>query len=197
MKWLREIIIGQVEVPKEQSLEDIVKRAYAKDTIDYCEMYGRWDIYKKYANDTETLVKIRSILSYFEWNCKISLGHLEYYMVNYGLYDWVGFLIAEKHEVIFDLFSTAHNLEQIAPFVDGDKVTHDKATLRILRMWEFLGEQYRCIKSGETKRLCPLISGLDELGLAKSRLTSENSAMKVSSFKTDEEFFVYLIDKSK
>lgn len=89
----------------------------------------------------------------------------------------------------------ALELKLIAMLGDGDEIKQAKALIRQLRMVDFLSTQYKHFKYGTTEALTPLIKDLNDLKLAEYALSQEKSALKIISFKTDDEFLAYLIKR--
>lgn len=81
--------------------------------------------------------------------------------------------------------------------VDGDEATKSRAIVRQLSVYHILSCQYDAFYFGEAvSRRWPLIEDLDDLQSLSDNLAQENSAIKITSFKTDEEFCLYLLRKN-
>lgn len=194
------------KVVKEPSLQDLINQSYIQDVIDCCEMEGRPELVKRYSSNPEAMIKLRSILSFVDWNphC-FSFEEFDYYLANYDLYDWVGFCIMEDRSKTFsdsrrkEFFSLdlkmALNTGSISTLIDGDETTQSRAIVRQLSLFHILGMQYGFFVHGYGSQLCPLIPDLETLEKAQRGLAQENSAIKITSFKTDEEFCRYLLQK--
>lgn len=107
--------------------------------------------------------------------------YLEKLMGQINLYNW----------------QLALELKKIAVLVDGDEIKQAKALFRQMRTVDFLSAQYQHLKYGTTEALYPSIKNLNDLMLAEYGLAQEKSALKIISFKSDEEFVDYLIESAK
>lgn len=196
------------KVVKEPSLQDLINQSYIQDVIDCCEMEGRPELVKRYSSNPEAMIKLRSILRFVDWNPHCySFEELDYYLYYYDQYDWVGFCIMEDRNKSFitdsrrkELFSLdlemALRTGRIAHLTDGDEATQSRAIVRQLSLYNLLGFQYGIFLHGDDlENLCPLTPDLETLKIAQRGLAQENSAIKITSFKTDEEFCRYLLQK--